>query len=79
MTTRFKRRSYAGENSKGDVPRWHIAAFDYKHGELYRRYKALCGFEIPHPYLRNVMLSKAKTVSGPKCKKCIAKAERTEQ
>lgn len=78
MVVRFKRSAYGGENSRGDVPRWHIAAHAYRKGELYKKYVALCGYEIEMPFLqrRETLLSHAKTVRGPQCSKCIAKAAR---
>jgi hypothetical protein len=59
---------------------WHIAVQDYKKGEIYRRYLALCGYEIKMPWATRAetQLSRAKRVDGPKCQKCIKKlAEET--
>lgn len=76
MTTRFRRREYAGKNTKGDVPRWHVAAHPYRKGELYNAYEALCGYTIKTPWLRTeAQLSVAKTVRGPVCSKCEKKAK----
>lgn len=76
--TRFKKERYRGKNSRGDVPRWHIAAHAYRKGEFYKAYEALCGYTIEHPYLRGGVLSIAKAVRGPQCSKCIEREARSE-
>lgn len=75
---RFKKDRYRGGNSRDDVPKWHIAAYAYRKGEFYKEYVALCGYSIPHPYLRGGMLSTAVKPRGPHCSKCIKKAEKEE-
>jgi len=76
--TRFRRGSYSAE-AKGGEPKWHIAVQDYKKGEIYRRYLALCGYEIKMPWGNGTQLSRAKRVDGPKCSKCIKKLTKTEE
>lgn len=76
MTVRFRRAGYRGQNSSGDQPRWHIAVHEYRKGEVYKKYVALCGFEIDMPWLRGGQLSYAKKPAGQHCMKCIAKAAR---
>ncbi len=37
-TIRFRKDHYAGGNSAGDEPKWHISAYAYKKGEMYLKY-----------------------------------------
>lgn len=76
LVVRFKKTRYRGLNSENSVPRWHIAVHPYRKTEFYKKYVALCGYEIEAPYLRGGMLSYAVRPRGPQCSKCIAKAVR---
>lgn len=68
------RRPYRGGNSEGRTEsRWHIAVQPYRKGELYRRYLALCGYEIENPWMRGGDLSYAKKPKGTLCAKCEKK------
>lgn len=73
--TRFRKSSYAGKNSAGDIPRWHVAVYAYRKGEPYKSYEALCGYTIEWPCFENlpVLLSIAKKVNdkNPHCALCL--------
>lgn len=74
MITRFKRGGYVTDNPNVVEPKWHVAVQDYKRGGIYRRYLALCGYEVKMPWRYGDMkLSKAKRVRGPQCSKCLKK------
>lgn len=75
--TWFKLGSWAGGNSRDAEPIWHLATANYRRGELYLTYRALCGYAIEQAILKDVRISKAQRTSslprGGWCKKCVKK------
>ena len=75
--TWFKLGSWAGGNSRIAEPVWHLATANYRRGELYLEYRALCGYVIKHAIMKDVRISKAQRTSslprGGWCTKCVKK------